>query len=328
MPLPNTWEWHLFMLTKIQILIFLLIVGVSQIAPDALESYQNAICLLLILFIGIPHGAADHQIFKRLQIQYFGATRLWSFIGIYILIGISFTILWLIGPFRATLIFVCVSIYHFGQEHFSDLTRGKHLKTVAQATWGTFVLLFPLCYHLEDTFYFINQILGSDFKAPAIFSTSLICGSLLLVTLCAVGFLMRSRIISRKRFKWEVSQILMLAVIFASTPLTVGFTLYFIFWHSLRAIEDQMHFFKRFQRNYRLRNYVNDVAFFSIVAIIFITVLLSQLNWSEGEVEVAYTFMLLGFITLPHILIFDIFYAQRRVSQRTAKRGKMKEMGS
>ena len=72
-------------------------------------------CLLLILVLGISHGALDNVKGKKL-LKLFGYRSLFSFYLVYILISLLIIFFWLLFPNTILLLFLIVAAYHFGRE--------------------------------------------------------------------------------------------------------------------------------------------------------------------------------------------------------------------
>ena len=91
---------------------------------DRLESLiiSPVICLLLILSIGISHGALDNQKGKKLILLY-NIKNSYFFYLIYSLIGIGIIIFWLFFPTTSLIIFLIVASYHFGKEDMDFLIK-------------------------------------------------------------------------------------------------------------------------------------------------------------------------------------------------------------
>ena len=95
-------------------LIFLISIGLSYLLPVI---YQDIVGFLLILSIGVIHGANDLLIIKKYtrkdtlksQINYF-----LYYLGL-VFLGFLF---FYVFPSIALLSFVLVSIYHFGEQHW------------------------------------------------------------------------------------------------------------------------------------------------------------------------------------------------------------------
>ena len=72
-------------------------------------------CLILILILGISHGALDNLKGKKL-LYLFGYRSLFSFYFVYILISLLIVFFWVLFPNTVLLLFLIVAAYHFGKE--------------------------------------------------------------------------------------------------------------------------------------------------------------------------------------------------------------------
>ena len=101
---------------------------------------------ILILLLGIPHGAIDHVLFfkKRKMSQ----LKFYSYIS-----GISFlfVILWHILPVISLILFLLISAFHFGESQFADIFFKKSLRFIFYFFWD-YVYLSTLMYYNEMNF--------------------------------------------------------------------------------------------------------------------------------------------------------------------------------
>ena len=72
-------------------------------------------CLILILILGISHGALDNVKGKRL-LRLFGYKSSFSFYLSYIIVSLLVIFLWLLFPNTVLLLFLIVAAFHFGKE--------------------------------------------------------------------------------------------------------------------------------------------------------------------------------------------------------------------
>jgi Brp/Blh family beta-carotene 15,15'-monooxygenase len=109
------------------------------------------ICLLLILSIGISHGALDNQKGKRL-IQLYNIKNSYYFYSIYSMIGLSIIIFWLYFPATSLIIFLIVASYHFGKEDMNFLIKSKNASNlILFFLKGALIIIAPLMFHFTET---------------------------------------------------------------------------------------------------------------------------------------------------------------------------------
>jgi hypothetical protein len=73
------------------------------------------LCLVLILILGISHGALDNVKGKKL-LGLFGYKSFFFFYLTYIIISLLIIFFWLLFPNTVLLLFLIVAAYHFGKE--------------------------------------------------------------------------------------------------------------------------------------------------------------------------------------------------------------------
>ena len=134
------------------IIFFLLSVSLAIII-DQFESLiiSPVICLLLILSIGISHGALDNQKSKRLS-QLYNVKNPYFFYLIYSMIGIGIIVFWLYFPTTSLIIFLIVASYHFGKEDIDFLIKNKNASNlILYFLKGTLIIVAPLMFHFTET---------------------------------------------------------------------------------------------------------------------------------------------------------------------------------
>ena len=108
-------------------------------------------CLILILILGISHGALDNIKGAKL-LKLFGYRSTISFYFSYILISSLIIIFWLIFPNTVLLLFLVVAAYHFGKEDTVFSFKRKFL--ISEFLFflkGSAVIIAPLLLKREET---------------------------------------------------------------------------------------------------------------------------------------------------------------------------------
>ncbi|MBO6794974.1 MAG: hypothetical protein JJ895_13770 [Balneolaceae bacterium] len=105
----------------IQTAVAVAVILLNQLAPQFAESSRYIILALVILFIGMPHGALDHHIDGNLEGWNPYSLNKW-FYGWYLSAIALYALLWIFFPFFSFMFFLLITLYHFGQadaERFS-----------------------------------------------------------------------------------------------------------------------------------------------------------------------------------------------------------------
>jgi len=109
------------------------------------------ICLLLILSIGILHGALDNQKGKQLT-QLYNIKNSYFFYYIYSMISLSIIIFWLYFPTLSLIIFLIIASYHFGKEDMDFLIKNKNTSNlILYFLKGALIIIAPLMFHFTET---------------------------------------------------------------------------------------------------------------------------------------------------------------------------------
>ena len=301
---------------RIQLLVqlfTLIIIMVSLSKSEWLVSSSLVIALVLILFIGIPHGANDHLLFfnlinKRIDEKNNKSTL---FFAIYIGLILLYAGCWYIFPTFSLGLFILISIYHFGQSNlYISPIESKFVKLISIFLSGSFVLLTPIFAHIETAL----PVIQSLSKNPDILKISEDLGNKLAISagiLMIIHWviLMLSKHINFKNGLQEILNVLLLFGLFYYSPLWIGFAIYFTLWHSIPSIEDQINFFKTTRVNYNLGKYVREIFPFSLIAL---SGLLLAFQFSGDYISVnqglALLFSFIAVITLPHMIMMDLLY--------------------
>jgi Brp/Blh family beta-carotene 15,15'-monooxygenase len=288
----------------------------SLLLPSFLEQSQLVLAVSLILLIGIPHGATDYLIFKYLSRPLWGTKQLKRFYINYILLMAGYGILWFFLPIVALSLFIILSVYHFGQSNWNYVPfRNKWESTSIFMLWGAFVVLMPVFWHFEDSAVIISTIIGSEVPALSSYWLRAICLSFLVLNV-GIAFLYHVQAkISRKELIDELLNLLILGLVFVSTPVLLGFAIYFVFWHSLSSVMDQIRFFRIQLKSYSWKHYIKNTIPLSIAAIIGL-VIMGMAQMSLGiPLNIGIVFVFISIVTLPHMILIEQLYNELTVEE-------------
>ncbi|PSR14005.1 MAG: hypothetical protein DA408_06960 [Bacteroidetes bacterium] len=292
-------------LWSLLVLLSLSLVLLSQWLPGTMWATITA--LLLVLFIGIPHGAADHRIFQQLYAARFGQRALVLFYVGYLGLMALVLIGWYLWPTVALGAFLLLSAYHFGQGNFPYLTQVKLAHRAVFWWWGVWVISTPILLHYASAQPILEILLGRSLVAPP-------AGSLLSLSLVLTGIAGSSLLFFRPAISWpdlrrEWLSMAVLWLLFWQCPLLLGFAVYFAGWHALPSALDQIRFFQR-ERSFSWQQYLLTILPFSLLALGGLLVL----YWLPMGTEIHYywsgLFVLIAAVTLPHMLLLDQVYEQ------------------
>lgn len=144
--------------------------------PESNSLVQFALFGVILLSIGIPHGAIDHLI-SNPKIDRKGLGR---FLLIYLTLIAAYLSIWYFLPILALIAFLAMSAYHFGQSHFISENPPKQYSWLLFATRGGFFLFAILFGDWEATKLILSPLVNLEYLAQ---SKSFILVAFLLTTL-------------------------------------------------------------------------------------------------------------------------------------------------
>jgi Brp/Blh family beta-carotene 15,15'-monooxygenase len=253
----------------------------------------------LILTFGILHGGNDIIIAKNILLQ----KRDYSFLQIlifYILIIIVSALLFYFIPFLILFLFILVSGYHFGEQQlrFLDKEKNKIIIEVVQLLHGLIILFFLFEFHSKQVRDIIFDITSVNITPYSI--TYSLYSILIVFSLGYFYLLVKNKNLIKILFK-ELFFLLVFVIIFKVSSLIWGFTIYFILWHSLPSIFDQITFLFGDYSKINFIKYIKAAALYWIVSLIGLGAFYYFLN--DIKHFNALFFVFLAAITFPHVLV-------------------------
>jgi Brp/Blh family beta-carotene 15,15'-monooxygenase len=261
-------------------------------------STQIIIGFILIFTFGVLHGANDLMLIKKTNPNQdaFAFKKTVAFYTISVLLG---GLLFYFLPTFALVSFVLVSGYHFGEQHWMVHLKFMHwTDALFYLSYGLLILGLLFIFHAQEVTLIIEHIIGH--KIPGLLIEIYFYVSLFLFLI-----LLAFKTIQSKNLKTivvrELFLLLVLAIIFKTSTLIWGFSLYFILWHSVPSMKDQIQFL---YEGFNLENfikYVKAAFLYWVFALIGIVVVYLLLN--ESQIFEALIFSFLASITFPHVWV-------------------------
>lgn len=268
--------------------------------------YQIIGCFLLILLFGIPHGAIDHIVYKTQN----NISNL-KFFSFYLSLIILYTVCWFIFPKWCLVMFLLLSSYHFGESQFSEFKFNSIPKKLTSILCGIIIISSLIYYNQTElvklsNMYMDTQVFASIFKSPYIEILFYFSGVLFLLFILFEFLFHSNKLDDLFTILFEM---ILIHVTFYLFSVLIGFTLYFIFLHSLKVLKQEYQFLKKNTSDLRPTNFVKMLLPFTGLSIFFliifyISIVIGLLNIST------FLFLIIGIsvITLPHVFIMANFY--------------------
>ncbi|TPV34129.1 beta-carotene 15,15'-monooxygenase [Paucihalobacter ruber] len=265
------------------------------ISAYLLGGFENYVAFFLIFSLGILHGSNDITLIKRA----YGSENLTFFkvLTSYImLIGLG-TALFFLVPMLALIIFIVFSAYHFGEQHFHFLQVKNTISAyLFYFGYGLFVITLILYLNASDALRIINQMIGVVVVLDVLRWTLLASAILTLVTGTMVYIKQKFNVFL------ELFYLLLFSVVFFIASLIWSFTLYFILWHSLPSLADQVEFLYKEVTKETIVRYIRASFIYWLLSVVGFFVLV-QFFKDNPTVMLSFFFSFLAAITFPHVLV-------------------------
>ena len=276
----------------------------TTISPSTLQGDALSYFVLLLILAGIFHGASDYFMFKALEAERWKNFGLFN--GLYLAIIVAYVFVWIWLSKVALIIFLVTSIYHFGQSNWHQyaLPRGW-LSITIYLSWGAFVLLTPLLIHMEEANSNLQEITNFEFALSLQFKNLFLAILLSLNTLGA--FLLHLKgYLTYRSFSEELYTLFLLYILFCTTPLLLGFAVYFTFWHSTYAMVEQIKILSDKCHSFTVKEYFRNLLIMTGMALVglailyftFTRILNNYFGWGMF-------FLFISLITIPHSYFMD-----------------------
>ncbi len=268
---------------------------------------QMMMALPWILFLGIPHGAVDHILYKEAS-----TLSLPVFYVFYLLSIFVYAALWFWIPQVALVLFLILSAFHFGQSQFGGYTSiPVFYRVLTSFFWGVLILAALLSFHTEELKEITLQ--GTDVSVLENVLLSNVYQALFLVSLPIVAVLF---FLSYRRSWWtsrvalrESLCLFSILLVFYFLPLLIAFACYFCILHSLRMLEDEFGLLKETGIVYTVFDFMIKLLPMTILSFCGLTIFVLAIL--EGWLEISFAFLsivMIALITLPHSVVMHSLY--------------------
>ena len=289
---------------KSRIVVFAISIALSYLLPVI---YQDILGFILILSIGVIHGANDLLIIKKYTRKNSLKSQISYFLYYLGLVFLGFIFFYLF-PSIALLSFVLVSIYHFGEQHWevktsnADFINIKRIYPIILHGLVFFVIVFMNNIDIvNDVLLSFNTIsLNYNYLRILLIVLFLIYMSLLLLSKSIRGY-----------FVDEFIFFILLFLLTLNSSLIFGFSIYFIFFHSVLSIKDQVKYIYGDDNSQYIKKYLISALPYFILALLFLIGSYLFIDFESLDIlPIMFTF--LAAITFPHVIVIEKMYSSMK----------------
>ena len=261
----------------------------------------DAFGLFLIFSAGLIHGAND---IRLLQKKYKNTQFRFFLLLILVYIGVVFlgAILFFHLPNFGLFFFILFSGFHFGQQHWDSFLKQKPssplLKHLGYSFYGLLVFGLLFSSQVLEVDGLIEQLSGTHFAVDTYYIATLV----LAVVFSILAFFLS---VSGMVYLKEILALALLAVLFATTSLLFSFAVYFVFWHSIPSIQDQLMYLDGEINRKTIKGYIRSSLVYWLLSLMGLTAAYFFFDVNASYfIPLFFTF--LAAITFPHTVVIGM----------------------
>lgn len=268
--------------------------------------YQNYVGFFFIFTFGIVHGTNDIALISKFNDSAIVKYR--RILMTYLLVIFITIIVYKFWPFMTLLLFILISAYHFGEQHFEYLEKSFYniLIYTFQFLYGLFILSLLFYFNSAEVKTVIGEMTAKQIDEQFFYNLLCIVGILLILNGIYIGIksaAFYSRIIV------EIFYVIVFVIIFKSTTLIWGFALYFILWHSIPSIVSQIDFIYGITNQASIIKYLRTGFAFWIISLVGMAIIF--LLFSSEKLFYTLFFSFIIAITFPHVIVIQKMFMRK-----------------
>ena len=260
------------------------IMGIVLFFASLIFNDAKVISYVLTVFLlagGLPHGALDFFILKKIFSKYY------FYISLVVYLAMSFIVFFVFNftPTMFFIIFLIYSAFHFGHSDWEEHTK------LSKYCWGFAVITLPSMIDPNESFLFFSIFIDDAFSALLVEYFSIFS------ILFALGTLLKKK---DRILKLLILSVYLFLCYFSN--IYFAFIAYFVGLHSIHHLE---YWKEKVEKNTFDHLFVITltVIVFFLVQLIF-QVIPVGIDYSNLEEIMVYnSFLVIGSLTVPHMIL-------------------------
>ncbi len=283
---------------------------------------QFIIFIAGIVLLGVPHGAADLLVANRNADEGKKAFSKFRFLAVYISRLFLFAaILWFL-PIAGNILFILFAAYHFGETDLHQFNTNTLLGKLFVISYGSVILSVILLHHFDEVKPLYEMFQSGKENAAFInwvsmhrYTIMTVSGTLFFIITFAY-FLKNSNSDKNEKGLFLIRFSVILFILF-NLPMLLGFTFYFVVWHSVLSLNNIILYLKN--NNFCSQNNIlKQILLYSTLAIAGIGIFgLTGFMFISSNAIAGYIFLGLAVLTAPHMQIMHDMYNSLRQNRST-----------
>ncbi len=294
---------------------FLFLIAQQFLQPLSAQ-LQFIIFLTGIILLGVPHGAADLLVASQNSTSKNASFSKLKFLINYIGRLLLFALILWFFPLAGNLLFICFAAYHFGETDLFEFKTNTFAGKLFVISYGLVILGTILLTHFEEVkplfllfqsaanyLSFINWL--DDYRYVILS----FLGVFFFISTFVYFFTTPTTQQTHGQFLIQFALIL---IILYHLPMILGFTFYFILWHSILSLRNIVGYLRK-ENLITTRLITKQICIYSLLAMAGISLVgLTSFMFVNNETMMVYVFLGLAVLTAPHMQIMHDMYKNIR----------------
>lgn len=275
------------------------------------EYVQYSIALFFIFTVGILHGSNDISIIQKLRTPNEKSVILYPLLVYVSVVGIA-TLLFYFLPILALVLFLIFSAYHFGeQQYHSSLMPTIIIKKIMYVAYGSLVIFMLLSLNKEEVLTITSKMAAVQIS-PTIYGICIGVSFLLYLSIISYGYVKKQ--LDVNFISYELLLLAVFAIVFQISNLLWSFAIYFILWHSIPSIIEQLAYLHKEISMASFLKYIKSSFTIWLISIAAIGAFLYYFK-DNSAIFLPILFSFLGAITFAHSFVISKMFKKKPPTQ-------------
>ncbi len=283
-------------------------------------SQQFILFIIGIIFLGIPHGAADLLIANKTALNKEVLFSKITFLLKYITRLVAFAAILYFFPLTGNLLFILFAAYHFGETDLSNFKTNTISGKLFVISYGLLILGVILLPHIHEVKPMLT--LFESGKKYNGFISFIDDNNIIILSVIATLFFITTFVYFSINEKPAINtdkfiiQLALLVFILFNLPMVIGFTLYFVVWHSVLSLNNIITYLK-VDTKLKGSTIFKQILLYSLLAFVGLGLFgVTGFMFTSANAMIVYVFLGLAVLTVPHMQIMHDMYNDIRNVKR------------
>ena len=272
------------------------------------ENFELILGFILIFTFGMIHGSNDLLIVNKVLKNVNPYSKLTLLTAYLFIVSIAILIFYWM-PSLAMILFMFFSAYHFGEQHWDHLFSKSNtsIKFIFYFSYGMLILFLLFVFNDAAVKSIVFEITGYEV-------THLYSPYVLIVLGSSVGIVLSVEFLKKRLalelILKELFTLAVLAIIFSSSSLIWGFAIYFILWHSIPSLIEQITFIYGDTKTSSALRYCKSALPYWIISLVGMVILYAIFSVEKQFYSLFFAFI--AAVTFPHAFVMLKMFSKKK----------------